>query len=1014
VTQGPSKSSSSRKRKVAILGGGVGAIKAAYAITQLPGWSERYDITVYQMGWRLGGKGASGRNLAKNGRIEEHGLHIWAGFYDNSFRLMRDCYEQLVSLGLRSADAPLGTLEKAFKPLNHFFLSEDIPQPDGSIQWQPWRIDFEPNSAVPGEGGEVPSPFAFFQMFVEFLVQTLAQLEAAAPSGVLQSAPTPALQSGVRAALLRAGVDTSAGPAHGGRLVHLALELANAVHPNPHRHQAFHSRAMIELFDGFTDWLQVIRPERLDESPEIRRLYYILELGSATARGMVSDRVFTNGFDSIDAWECSEWLLRHGASEKAVDSAVFRGCYDYVFGYPGGNVDHRGVGAGTAMRGLFRLAWTYKGALFYKMQAGMGDTIFAPYYLVLRERGVRFEFFHAVTGLRLSGDKESVAEIELVRQAAPIGGNYDPLIPVQNLLCWPSEPLWDRLEEGEALQKAGINFEDESRPPSGDPLSLRRGHEFDDVVLGISIGSLPSLTKELTAVSPQWADMLSGIPTVSTQAMQLWLTVPSAEYGWKKLVEEFNPKSSTRGALQTVMTSFVEPLDTWADMSDLLVREDFDPDDRPWSIAYFCSPRSEDDVGKPLSEFKDACRAWMSGHLVQIWPAMQGRNGGFAYSTLHDPTGARGGRRLDWQYFRVNDYGSERYVLSVPNSVGRRLRSDQSGFDNLYLAGDWTLNGINAGCVEAATNSGLEAARGLTGADIKIVGAQDTLPGAGPTPPGMNSRAATAAPWPLSMAYSMGRMDSWVNFLALPADEVASLLPPGLELAPQSVTANGTHPVTILLNQQLSVRPSFLPNLPYFSGPYLEAIVAVGYVRHKLSGHEPEGLFAYLPVLYLNNWIDTAAGRFFYGLNKQMADIRMVNNRYAVSKSGKMLLSAKLFDRGRIGQPDSFPAFETVRGLLSQPMIAPRQVGRWQYSLLAFDFDEASIIPAFGTMEVGEGFCRALRPGTYRRHALGQGDLGSFRLWTDWSLSNPLDSSRIKKLSDQRALYVANHPHAAT
>ena len=44
------------------------------------------------MGWRLGGKGASGRGVAD--RIEEHGLHLWMGFYENAFRLMRDCYEE--------------------------------------------------------------------------------------------------------------------------------------------------------------------------------------------------------------------------------------------------------------------------------------------------------------------------------------------------------------------------------------------------------------------------------------------------------------------------------------------------------------------------------------------------------------------------------------------------------------------------------------------------------------------------------------------------------------------------------------------------------------------------------------------------------------------------------------------------------------------------------------------------------------------------------------------------------
>ncbi|MEM8538564.1 MAG: NAD(P)-binding protein, partial [Pseudomonadota bacterium] len=90
------------KKKVAIIGGGVGAITAAYAITQQPNWQDDYELTLYQLGWRLGGKGASGRNMKHAGRIEEHGLHIWAGFYENGFRLMRDCYDQLNATGLRS------------------------------------------------------------------------------------------------------------------------------------------------------------------------------------------------------------------------------------------------------------------------------------------------------------------------------------------------------------------------------------------------------------------------------------------------------------------------------------------------------------------------------------------------------------------------------------------------------------------------------------------------------------------------------------------------------------------------------------------------------------------------------------------------------------------------------------------------------------------------------------------------------------------------------------------------
>ena len=37
-----------------MIGGGVGAITTVYAMTRDPSWRERYEITVYQLGWRLG------------------------------------------------------------------------------------------------------------------------------------------------------------------------------------------------------------------------------------------------------------------------------------------------------------------------------------------------------------------------------------------------------------------------------------------------------------------------------------------------------------------------------------------------------------------------------------------------------------------------------------------------------------------------------------------------------------------------------------------------------------------------------------------------------------------------------------------------------------------------------------------------------------------------------------------------------------------------------------------------
>ena len=134
--------------KVAVLGGGVGGITAAFELTATPELRERFDVTVYQLGWRIGGKGASGRNAAAGDRIEEHGLHVWFGFYDNAFRLMRDAYAELG----RPPEAPLATFEDAFKACDQLVLYDR--QGDG---WHAYRFDCPPNFLRPGDPGELPT-----------------------------------------------------------------------------------------------------------------------------------------------------------------------------------------------------------------------------------------------------------------------------------------------------------------------------------------------------------------------------------------------------------------------------------------------------------------------------------------------------------------------------------------------------------------------------------------------------------------------------------------------------------------------------------------------------------------------------------------------------------------------------------------------------------------------------------------------------------------------------------------
>ena len=77
------------------------------------------------------------------------------------------------------------------------------------------------------------------------------------------------------------------------------------------------------------------------------------------------------------------------ASLEALDSALVRGIYDYAFGFRNGmaGAEHRAIAAGTSLRGLCRMTFTYRGSYFFKMRGGMGDTVFTPYYKVLKARG---------------------------------------------------------------------------------------------------------------------------------------------------------------------------------------------------------------------------------------------------------------------------------------------------------------------------------------------------------------------------------------------------------------------------------------------------------------------------------------------------------------------------------------------------------------------------------------------------------------------------------------------------
>ena len=960
-----------KKQKIAVIGSGVGSMTTVYALTQTKDWAQKYDITIYQMGWRSGGKGASGRNAQFGQRIQEHGLHVWAGFYQNAFRNMRACYKQLAELGLRDPDAPLGTIDKAFKPLSHLFLAEHVAPTDAEPNpWRPWVIDLPSNSEVPGEATSVPGPFAMLVRIIEIMVTFIEKGEMAEPGGDRLGFELPK------------GLMTS----------HKAIrDHVRTMKADGRQHRASESGMLAQLIADAQVVVHAMRtPENLDNDA-VRRGLELADICLAYMQGVVTSDSFVAGYDVLDQWEFSDWLRMHGASEGAIASAPVRGCYDFVFGFPEGNTQRPGnVGAGTAIRAMSRLLFTYSSAIFQKMQAGMGDTVFGPYYQVLSALGVKFEFFTAARALHLDKSKINIESLSMVRQAIVKSVPYQPLVDVEGLPCWPSEPLWDQLVDGDKLKASGVDFESEKTPPTGEAFKLERGRDFDLVLLGASIGSLPYLTEELANASERWRNMLSQVKTVATHAAQFWLTETADALGWRDQVEAHNnARAIPASPMQTIITSFAEPLDTWADMSHLLPLENWGKDG-PASLAYFCAPAPD---GEEIQSFETNMSAWQNSKLLDAWPKAKLR-GKMSPELFFD--GDKAGI-----YRRVNMYGSERYVLSVAGSVFHRLAPSESGFANLILAGDWTRCGLNAGCVEAATMSGIAAASAISGERLTNLGAEDidrekTMPERAM----FTTNSISGTNWPLTPFFARGEMTGWFMFYEMPRDEVAALLPKGLYLGPDPMARPDMHTVGISFCHYHGVRGSFVPNFLSMS-PYGEATFAIPNTLSDEGGRTP---FLYPRRLYVNNRVAIFAGKFFYAMNKVHAGIEFGNTHFHVSNPDGLLIETQFEQHSNPVAASSHPAQSAISNLLDMSFVTRRSSGKLLYNAFNLELDRAWLAPVAGQLKVSDpdpgGFVNMAHNVTPLLDRRVHGLPGAFRVWCSWSMTNPLDSNRVRHATE--------------
>lgn len=710
------------RHRIAIIGAGPAGLSAAFHLTSEehnPGWRSRYEVDVYTLGWRVGGKGATGRRADMHDRLQEHGIHVFGNMYFNSLTMVHEALEEL-----RAAGVEVGTMETEFLPSDlatgvHWLPNPTLGETGFKVDGH-WAVRRDPtpmSEGVPWEPPRDPDPKLIVQSALSMVDRHLVE----AAIGVHQ--PEHGwrhLLGKIRGDIGRALVDAGAELER-----HLFAERDDPHHPGGHdRHHG-----LLEFLDSTLLATLNAAREALPGNVDAHATYCMADLVSATLRGLVDEDLVNQGLDSVDDVNYDEWLERNGISEYTLRSSIPQVIPNTALSYFRGDTTKRPTMAASAYLEFFCRQMTGKGTFAYFFREGTGETVMRPLYQVLSRRGVRFHFFHKLRAV-VPGTGDWIERFELDVQATPIDDRYDPFVTRSTgEQVWPDRPVFDRLVEGDRLRAGteipGGGFDLESWWTAWEPVgtsTLERGRDFDLAVLATPVATLPHTCAAVVEhpAGERWGPMLDHSHTAASQALQLWFDATPAQLGL--MVDDEFPGNRALGP------SFGQDLTSYADFSDLIPVEGWDPSNSPRALLYMIGLLQDpeeipgfDDHDYPARMYQRAL--WSAAaQLRGISGLLPGATNpdvdyrSLDFDLLHDESGATGLNRIESQYLKVNIDPNERYTISLKGCLKHRLKAWESGFSNLALAGDWIYTGFNVGSFEGAVMSGKLASLAIAGA----------------------------------------------------------------------------------------------------------------------------------------------------------------------------------------------------------------------------------------------------------------------------------------------------------
>jgi uncharacterized protein with NAD-binding domain and iron-sulfur cluster len=223
-------------------------------------------------------------------------LHVWLGFYENAFRLMRECYAELGRDPNSCRSRPFAMLRAGFAHRHRRLV--------GRRRLAAWTALFPPVPGEPGLDFTRDNPYTVTGYVVRMLEVLRALLVAATqqPGPAADAPASSARKAGYAAALRPAG---GVGRRLRGRLAARqtdAGQLSDVQAP------------LAALLQRLQATLVSERARLTAGADDARRVWEVMDLVLAIFRGLVQSGTFLDprGLDALDEYDVRDWLRRYG------------------------------------------------------------------------------------------------------------------------------------------------------------------------------------------------------------------------------------------------------------------------------------------------------------------------------------------------------------------------------------------------------------------------------------------------------------------------------------------------------------------------------------------------------------------------------------------------------------------------------------------------------------------------------------------------------------------------------